>query len=258
MENITTKRGTTWTRDETILALGLYFQIPFGQIHSRNQKIIRYAECLGRTPAALSMKMGNIGHFDPKLAERGIVGLGNGGKMDEHVWDEFKDRPEWLAEEFQRVLAKFSGNEMADDGSLINHADTDDVVKRYQVNQTFFRSSVLSAYNNTCCITGMSEPQLLIAGHIKPLEKCVNDVERMDVQNGICLDALHSAAFERGLITIDLQYKVCLSSTLKDHLTAATFNDYFKRYENTVIRLPRRARPAEEFLSYHNENVFVA
>ena len=71
-------------------------------------------------------------------------------------------------------------------------------------------------------------------------------------------DVLHSTAFERGLITIDLQYRVRLSSTLKEHLTTAIFNDYFKRYENMIIHLPRRARPAVEFLSYHNENVFVA
>ena len=71
-------------------------------------------------------------------------------------------------------------------------------------------------------------------------------------------DKLHSLAFEHGLITIDLQYRVRLSSTLKERLTTAIFNDYFKRYENMVIHLPRRARPAVEFLSYHNENVFVA
>lgn len=257
MEISSAKRGKTWTRDETILALGLYFQIPFGKIHSRNQVIIRYAERLGRTPAALSMKMGNIGRFDPQLAERGIVGLGNGGQMDQQVWDEFKDRPEWLASEFQRVLLKFTESGTVDTG-LPTPPHADKVEERLRINQDFFRASVLSAYNNTCCITGMSEPQLLVVGHIKPLSKCVNDVERMDVQNGICLDALHSSAFERGLITVDLQYRVRLSSTLKDHLTTAIFNDYFKRYENTVIHLPRRARPAAEFLSYHNENVFVA
>ena len=65
MEMSSAKRGKTWTRDETILALGLYFQIPFGKIHSRIQVIFRYAERLGRTPAALSMKMGNIGRKTP-------------------------------------------------------------------------------------------------------------------------------------------------------------------------------------------------
>ncbi|WP_394344956.1 HNH endonuclease [Changchengzhania lutea] len=37
-----------------------------------------------------------------------------------------------------------------------------------RVNQTFFRSSVLSEYNLSCCITGLKIPELLIASHIIP------------------------------------------------------------------------------------------
>lgn len=33
--------------------------------------------------------------------------------------------------------------------------------------QAFFRSTVLSAYNNTCCITGIDTSKLLQASHIK-------------------------------------------------------------------------------------------
>lgn len=37
--NQLTQYGRKWTRDETILALGLYFQIPFAKISSRNPEI---------------------------------------------------------------------------------------------------------------------------------------------------------------------------------------------------------------------------
>ena len=60
-----------WTREETIIALALYCKIPFGKIHHMNPQIIEMATHLGRTPAALSMKMGNFGRFDPELAARG-------------------------------------------------------------------------------------------------------------------------------------------------------------------------------------------
>lgn len=38
--------GRKWTRDETILALGLYFQIPFAKISSRNQEIRKLARLM--------------------------------------------------------------------------------------------------------------------------------------------------------------------------------------------------------------------
>ena len=62
MENLS-QYGRKWTRDETILALGLYFQIPFAKISSRNQEIRKLAQLMKRSPASLSMKMDNLGRF---------------------------------------------------------------------------------------------------------------------------------------------------------------------------------------------------
>jgi len=42
------------------------------------------------------------------------------------------------------------------------------VSSKNRVGQSFFRRAVLSAYNNKCCITGLSIPQLLVASHIVP------------------------------------------------------------------------------------------
>ena len=62
MENLS-QYGRKWTRDETILALGLYFQIPFAKISSRNQEIRKLAQLMKRSPVSLSMKMDNLGRF---------------------------------------------------------------------------------------------------------------------------------------------------------------------------------------------------
>ena len=62
MKNLS-QYGRKWTRDETILALGLYFQIPFAKISSRNQEIRKLAQLMKRSPASLSMKMDNLGRF---------------------------------------------------------------------------------------------------------------------------------------------------------------------------------------------------
>ena len=62
MKNLS-QYGRKWTRDETILALGLYFQRPFAKISSLNQEIRKLAQLMKRSPASLSMKMDNLGRF---------------------------------------------------------------------------------------------------------------------------------------------------------------------------------------------------
>ena len=74
-----------WTEDEIIIALALYYQVPFGKIHKANPLIIKVAEKLHRTPSALGMKMGNLARFDSTLRERNVTGLPNGGRLDREI-----------------------------------------------------------------------------------------------------------------------------------------------------------------------------
>ncbi|WP_201793226.1 HNH endonuclease [Actinobacillus seminis] len=95
-----------------------------------------------------------------------------------------------------------------------------------RINQNFFRSSVLSAYNNACAITGISVNEFLVASHIKPWTK--DQKNRLNPHNGICLNSIHDRAFDRGLITIDTDYKIMISSRLKDFYTNNFIDDVFK------------------------------
>ena len=67
----------------------------------------------------------------------------------------------------------------------------------------FFRMSVLMSYGNACCITGLKNKELLVASHIKPWSVSNIKTERTNPSNGLCLNAMHDKAFDRGLITID-------------------------------------------------------
>lgn len=102
--------GSKWTHDETVLALGLYFRIPFGKISSRHPEVLRLAQLMHRSPAALSMKMGNLGRFDPRLAAQGITGLPNGSRMERTVWDEFANDKARLAEVYERLHGNLTKN----------------------------------------------------------------------------------------------------------------------------------------------------
>ena len=53
-----------------------------------------------------------------------------------------------------------------------------------RIGQGRFRSDLLEAYSRACPITGIQNPSLLIASHIKPWKTCTN-LERLDPKNGI-------------------------------------------------------------------------
>ena len=121
------------------------------------------------------------------------------------------------------------------------------------VNQSFFRQTILAAYDNKCCITGISVRQLLVASHIVPW--AVDKKNRMNPCNGLCLNALHDKAFDKGLITVTTDYELKVSKALTaNHSDALLF---FIEYKDKRITLPQRFTPAKQFLEYHNKNIFI-
>src|SRR5260221_1477837 len=79
-----------WSRDELLLAFGLYCETPFGKIHNRNPTIISLADQIGRSPSAVSWKLANFARFDPTLKQRNIKGAAHGSKEEEAIWNEFQ------------------------------------------------------------------------------------------------------------------------------------------------------------------------
>lgn len=100
-----------WTRDETLVALYLYYIIPFQKVSKGNPIIQEYAAILGRTPSALGMKIGNLGRLDPTLKVKNISGLSNGSKMDVVVWNEFSGHWEQINKEFEGVISQYQSND---------------------------------------------------------------------------------------------------------------------------------------------------
>lgn len=99
-------KSKKWTRDELILALNLYFKLPFGKLNSKTPEIIQLSELIDRTPGSVSMRLCNFASVDPFHQQRGIVGLRGGMKIVQPIWDEFSDNRENLTHECQRILSK--------------------------------------------------------------------------------------------------------------------------------------------------------
>jgi len=70
-----------------------------------------------------------------------------------------------------------------------------------RIGQDVFRAGLMDYWRGCCPLTGIADPALLRASHIKSWAKCESDAERLDVHNGILLSALWDAAFDRGLAT---------------------------------------------------------
>lgn len=243
-----------WTRDELIVAFNLYCRTPFGRIHNRNPEIISLAKAIGRSPSALSWKLANFSRLDPAVIGRNLSGATHGSKLDQEIWEEFNSDWNKLAYESERLRARFLNlnlSETLKEEFPDGRARQASVMVR--VNQGFFRSMILAAYNACCCITGLAIPELLCASHIVPWSTDVKN--RTNPRNGLCLNAIHDRAFDRGFISVDSSFEILISPVLKKTQNNAV-NDLLRRYEGVKINLPRQFQPDKSFLEYHNDVIF--
>lgn len=250
-----------WTREELILAFNLYCKTPFGRIHIRNPEIISLSKILGRTPSAVSWKLANFARLDPSLKKRALSGATHGGKEDIEIWNEFSNNWEGLSFESERLLAQMEGKSIEeftsiDESEIQKEGKEREAFVSLRVNQNFFRTVVLTAYQFRCCITGLSVPELLNASHIVPWS--LDPTNRVNPRNGVCLNTLHDRAFDRGLLTILPNYTVNISPLVKKLLNNVAVKDFFLRYDGVSIKLPERFLPDAAFLKYHNETIFKA
>ena len=249
------RSNADWTRDEHVLAFNLYCQIPFGTIHMRNPRVIELARLLGRSVGAVSYKLTNFARLDPALQARGIRGNTHGSKGEEEVWREFADHPEALAFESERLLAERLGKpieEVAeiDVRGLPPEGKEREAMVRVRVNQAFFRRRILSAYEFRCCVTGIAVRDLLVASHIVPWASDV--ANRLNPRNGLCLNALHDRAFDRGLMWVDDAFVVRFSRRIgecpdEDRPSLA----WLLSFEGQPLRLPKRFAPDSDLLRRH-------
>ncbi len=246
-----------WTRQQLLVAFSLYCQMPFGKLHSRNPDIIKYAECIGRTPSALAMKLTNIASLDPAITSTGRKGLKGASEADRDMWKNMRGNWESFVLESEKALAMVTGSSVQeneqDEKPIDYSGENKSVQTTVRVGQSFFRNTVLSAYNGKCCVTGLSDKRLLVASHIVPWRE--DEFNRLNPRNGLLLSMLHDKAFDLGIITINDDMTILVS---KKNVVC---DDYFKNsigfYDGRQITLPEKFKPHTDFLVYHRENIFM-
>lgn len=245
--------STNWTREQTIVALSVYCKIPFNKASNSNPEIVKVAEIIGRSPSAVKMKVGNFGSFDSQLKKNGIVGLSNTSKLDEEIWDEYSNNWEKLAYDSELILANMSHRTIEEATNFdipIPEGEEREILVKQRINQSFFRSAVLSSYNNKCCISNLACADLLEACHIVDWS---NDIEnRLNPSNGLCLNVLFHKAYDKNYLGISPDYEVFISEKLLECcVDKDAGRNFFEQYHKTKIHRPDKFLPNKDLLAIH-------
>lgn len=136
--------------------------------------------------------------------------------------------------------------------SLLEKEDEEEIYLRGNV----FKREIPRIYNNTCCISGMrissvSPISMIDACHIIPFSKSYNDT----VSNGIALCPNLHRAFDRGLISLDENYRIIISKSFGESDSEYSICNF----EGRKILLPENAKhfPLRSNLRWHRKNVFI-
>ena len=244
-----------WTREELLLVLHLYERIPFGQQHQGNPEVVALAAVLARTPGSVAMKLNNLTSLDPAEQARGVRGLAGASELDRQVWSEFHAGAA-VAEESEelwetRVETRLPGQvREAEQPYPAPSGPTDAVAsRRIRLGQRYFRRVVLANFNHRCALTGLAHPELLNASHISPWAE--DAPHRLDAANGLCLNKLHDAAFDRKLLTFDNNLRLVVGRRLRNSLAAGPLSAGILEYEGVRLSAPVRRAISRELMEKH-------
>ena len=247
-------KSPNWTRRELIVAFNLHLKLPFGKLHTGTKAIQDLADLVGRSHSSMAMRLNNFASVYPYHQQRGVKELDGGRRQVEPIWNEFINYQEDLVFESERILAEYQHKTIAEVYPDIEFDLKDlrgEVKMRYvktRVNQRVFREMILKTYENRCAISGIDIPELLVAGHIVPWVE--NEHERLNPENGLCLSNLYDKAYEKGLICIDVDYRILISKELRENSTKLYYDDFFGKLAGKAISLPRQYKPRQDFIQY--------
>lgn len=116
-----------------------------------------------------------------------------------------------------------------------------------RVGQGVFRKDLIK-YWKKCAITGCELIATLKASHIKPWSHS-NNMERLDVYNGLLLTPNLDIAFDKGYISFDDEGKIIISVSLRE-------DDKNTLGINSEMKIRRLKQDHIKYLEYHRENIF--
>lgn len=149
----------------------------------------------------------------------------------------YKDLSERVADEIRKI----------EENEELTTTERTSVIQS-RVGQGTFRSSLIR-YWQGCSISNCTMTPVLIASHIKPWCDC-NNVQRLDLYNGLLLLPNYDKLFDKGYISFDSKGKLICSRLLdKDVKEVLGITD--------GLSLRKLDDKHKDYLKYHNEYCFM-
>jgi hypothetical protein len=129
--------------------------------------------------------------------------------------------------------------------------------------QGTFRNNV-EAVETRCRLTGITNPMLLIASHIKPWRLCRTAAERLDGMNGLLLTPDADLLFDRGFITFGEDADVKVSKRVDEHdlhrlgFEQLAIENFGFNEAPAVWKTDTFAPDQQRYLAFHRAQIFVS
>lgn len=154
------------------------------------------------------------------------------------------------------ILNDDSGNYTARMEELMRRMNKEEFQEEVYIRGGIFKREVPKLYNYTCAISGMRiesvlNIQMVDACHIVPFSRAHDDT----IGNGICLSPTFHRAFDRGLLSISLNFEILVSKKLIEKESLYELS----RFHGRKIGLPEQSKyfPTKQNILHHQQNVFI-
>jgi hypothetical protein len=116
-----------------------------------------------------------------------------------------------------------------------------------RVGQDLFRDESLKIWKS-CCVSGFTKEDILIASHIKPW-RVANNRERLDGFNSLLLVPTYDKLFDKGYIGFDIEGRI----TISDKIDMADIHKTGLDEHSRLISVPEKSIT---YLDYHQRYIF--
>ncbi len=122
-----------------------------------------------------------------------------------------------------------------------------------RLGQGAFRVLVTDAYHRRCAVTGERTLPVLEAAHIKPYAKSGPNL----VRNGLLLRSDLHKLFDIGYLTVTPELRIEVSKRIKEEYENG--REYYAHHGQRLAVVPpgTEEQPSQEFLEWHNQNVYL-
>ncbi len=251
-------KGDRWSEEETLFLFKVFMTEHQKDLQTGSPRLDTLSKAMtGRTPSAIHLKLEEIRCNAPGYTDYGRKPR-NTSKIVIGIWES-------LADDYDATMRRIYDAELQGaDGKVesktflldeINPGIDVPYESTRREGQQMFRKLVSENYERRCCITGISNSELLVASHIKPW-KDSSPEERTNPANGLYLNRLHDGLFDQHLMTLDEDMRIIYSDEVKENNSEEIFESFFGKSENTRIRMPSIYRIDEGLIAYHREKAY--